>query len=149
MYESLDAGQVRRTLSAGDLSLINSIMAVPATQLVLSAPPTASAGTSFNLTVTAEGSSGNTASGFGGMVVLSSNVASDLPRTSITLVNGIGTLPVVLTSAGSETITATYAGLTSGTVSVAVSVGPLAQYLVGAVGANPVQAGSSTLFAVQ
>jgi hypothetical protein len=120
-----------------------------ASQLALVAPPTATAGMPFDLTVTAQDSSGNTASGFNGSVTLSSSGGADLSPASVTLTNGTATVPVTLTGAGTQTIMAAFSGLTPGMASVAVSPGPFSQYLVAVQGSSRTTAGMPVLATVQ
>ena len=66
-----------------------------------------SAGTQFNVTVTALDQYGNTATGYTGTVqIASSDTRASLPPNS-TLTNGVGTFQVTLGTAGSQTVTAT------------------------------------------
>jgi hypothetical protein len=123
-----------------------------ATTLVLSAPPTATAGTPFSLTVTAEDSGGNPVLGVNGKATLSSSAGADISSTSVTLVNGTVTIPVTLTTAGSQTITPTFTGLTGVGASITVSPAGLSQYLVNwssSTGTSTVTAGSNFQVAVQ
>jgi Putative Ig domain/Cohesin domain len=119
------------------------------TQLSLSAPLTATAGTSFNVTITAEDASNHTTTGFNGTVTLSSSAGADIAPTSVMLSGGTATIPVTLTAAGTQTLTASFSGLTPGTASVTVSPGTLQQYLVSIPGSGTVQAGTGFLVVVQ
>ena len=93
------------------------------TQLVLTAPATATAGTGFIVTVNAEDAGGHLASTFTGTVSLSSSAGGDATPTSLTLTNGTGVALVSLTTAGSQTITAAYPGLISGLAAMMVNAG--------------------------
>jgi uncharacterized repeat protein (TIGR01451 family) len=99
-----------------------------ATHFSVMAPATATAGTMFNLTVTALTAANTTATGYTGTVhFTSSDGAAVLPANSA-LLNGVGTFPAVLHTAGAQTIAATdtvTASITgvSGTITVS-SVGP-------------------------
>jgi Putative Ig domain len=120
-----------------------------ATQLSITAPSGATAGTPFNITVTAQDGSNHTAVGFNGTVTLSSS-GGDIAPTSVTLTNGTATLPVTLTVAANETITASFTGLTSGMASIVVGYGAFSKYTVTTlVGAPTATAGNSFLVAVQ
>jgi len=119
------------------------------TQLVVSTPYTATAGTSFNLTVTAEDGGGDMATTFSGTVTLSSSLGGDISTTSVALTNGTATIPLTLTAAGTQTITAAFTGLTSGTASIAITPGTFSQYLVAVQDSSTVQAGGGFLIAVQ
>src|SRR5208283_1975807 len=78
-----------------------------ATHFVVSAPSTATAATPFSVTVTAEDSLGNLATGYAGIVhFTSTDPAYRLPADS-TLTNGTGTFSVTLNTVGSQTVTAT------------------------------------------
>src|SRR6202040_2545452 len=83
------------------------VSANAATHFVVSAPATATAGTSFNFTVTAQDQFNNTATGYTGTVhFTSSDGAATLPANS-TLTNGTGTFTATLRTNGNQTITAT------------------------------------------
>jgi len=120
-----------------------------ATTLVVATGSTATAGTPFSLTVTAEDGGGNLAGGYSGTVTLSSSLGADIAPTSVTLTGGTATLQVTLTGAGSQTLTAAATGLTSGTASIAVSPGAFNKYLVSIVGSSTVVAGTGFLVTVQ
>ncbi|MGH9744909.1 MAG: InlB B-repeat-containing protein, partial [Candidatus Acidiferrales bacterium] len=101
-----------------------------ATHFSVTAPANATSGTQFNFTVTALDASNATVTGYLGTVrFTSSDGAAMLPSNSA-LVNGVGTFPAVLGSAGAQTITATdtvTASITgtSGTIAVAAATFPL------------------------
>ncbi len=94
-----------------------------ASQLLVSAPATAIAGTAFNLTVTAADSSGKTATTYSGSIhFTSSDGAAILPANS-TLSSGNATFTVTLNTVSGQTITATDTSNssiigTSGTITV-------------------------------
>jgi hypothetical protein len=104
--------------------------AVTPTQLLVTAPPTATAGTPLSISITATDNNGITAAGYSGTITLSSS-AGGLTPTSVPLVNGAATLPITLTVAGAQTLTAASTGtpLTPGMASLMVGPGALAQYL--------------------
>ncbi|MBL8206062.1 MAG: CSLREA domain-containing protein [Blastocatellia bacterium] len=78
-----------------------------ATNFLVSAPSSATAGSAFNFTVTARDSYGNTVTGYTGTVhFTSSDGVATLPANS-TLTNGVGTFSATLKTAGVRTITAT------------------------------------------
>ena len=77
-----------------------------ATHFVVSAPSSATAGTAFSVTVKAYDAAGNLATGYSGTVYFASTSAGTLPADP-TLSGGVGTFSVTLTSANSQTITAT------------------------------------------
>ncbi len=81
----------------------------PATHFVVSAPSTATAGTAFSFTVTAQDAFNNTATGYSGTVHFTSSdvgVGVVLPADA-TLTSGTGTFSATLVTAGNQTITAT------------------------------------------
>jgi List-Bact-rpt repeat protein/Big-like domain-containing protein len=94
-----------------------------ATHFLVSAPSTATAGTAFSFTVTAQDASNNTVTTYAGTVhFTSSDGAAVLPANS-TLTNGVGTFSATLNTPGGQTIkatdtvTASITG-TSGTITV-------------------------------
>jgi len=92
-------------LTTVNFSLSNTVGT--ATHFSVSAPSSATAGTSFSVTVTALDSGNNTATGYTGTVHFTSgDGAATLPANS-TLTNGTGTFSATLNTAGSQTITAT------------------------------------------
>jgi hypothetical protein len=103
-----------------------------ASQFVLTAPPTATAGLPVVVTITATDAYGNTAAGFAGPVTLtSSDPQAVLPST--TLANGAGSASVTFLTAGTQTVTAA-----AGPV-----VGTSAGVLVSAAAAGPVHRGQT------
>jgi hypothetical protein len=121
-----------------------------ATMMVVSAPPTATAGLPFSITVTATDGAGDTAGAFNGRITLSSTAGADITPTNVLLTNGTATLPITLTAAGSQTLTAAYASLTSGTAPVTVSPGPFTQYKVTPlVSGSTVTAGTPLFVSIQ
>jgi subtilisin-like proprotein convertase family protein len=95
----------------------------PASRLAVSAPAAATAGGAFNVTLTAQDAYGNTATGYGGVVHLSSSDGQAVLPANAPLSNGTGTFSVTLKTAGSESLTATdtAAGSLGGSVNVAVT----------------------------
>jgi len=73
----------------------------------IDAPPGASAGVAFNLTVTARNSAGAAITNFGGSVNLSTSDAQGTLPTNATFTNGVATFAVTLRTAGRQTVTAT------------------------------------------
>ncbi len=106
-----------------------------ATQLVVSAPATATAGTAFNFTVTAKDANNNTATSYAGVLhFTSSDGAAVLPANSA-LTNGVGTFPATLKTTGNQTITATDTStptLTATSNPIAVSAGATTRFTVSA-----------------
>jgi hypothetical protein len=107
----------------------------PANHFTISAPSTATAGTAFNLTVTANDLYGNTVTGYSGTVHFSStDAAATLPADS-TLTNGVGTFSVKLRTAGSQTVTAidsVTSSITGTSNSIAVSAASASHFVVSA-----------------
>ena len=96
-----------------------------ATHLSVTAPGTASAGSSFNLTVIALDAANNEVSGYSGTVSLSSTDDRALLPANSTLAGGTGTISVTLETPGNQTITATDMSkttITGVTNSISVSV---------------------------
>jgi DNA-binding beta-propeller fold protein YncE len=107
----------------------------PAAHFVAAASGSVVAGTAFNLTVTAEDSFNDVATGYTGTVhFTSSDGQATLPADG-TLTNGIGTFSVTLKTSGSQTLTATDAtagSITGGSGAVAVSAAAASHFAVGA-----------------
>src|SRR5208283_908960 len=81
------------------------VSAAAATHFAVSAPASATAGTSFSFTVTALDQFDNTADGYTDTVhFTSSDGAAVLPADS-TLTNGFGTFSATLDTAGNQTLT--------------------------------------------
>jgi hypothetical protein len=146
-FEVLATDSVGATVSEEYLVTIQSSLA---TQLALDIPPTATAGVAFTLTVTAQDSSGHTAAGYSGTVTLSSSAGPDLAPTTILLTNGTGMVSATLTTAGTQTLTASVSGLTSALSSITVTPGPLVQYLVSTLSSTgSITAGTNFVVQVQ
>ncbi|HYW46098.1 MAG TPA: hypothetical protein VE959_24755 [Bryobacteraceae bacterium] len=100
-----------------------------ATHFIVSAPASASAGQTFNFTVTAQYPSGGTATNYAGIVhFTSSDGAAVLPANGIVL-NGTATFSATLKTAGGQTITASDSGNasvlgTSAAIAVTASATP-------------------------
>ena len=146
-----------RTLTATDTvhgsitGTSNSITVVagPTTQFQLASQSTATAGTPFNFSVTAQDQFGNTQSGYAGTVhFTSTDGIATLPADS-TLTSGTGTFAVTLKTAGARTITATdtvTSSITGTTVSIGVSPTTATHFTVAAPGTAT--AGSAFNFTV-
>jgi hypothetical protein len=76
------------------------------TQFLVTAPTSATAGNSFNYTVTAQDGSGNTVQSFTGLVRFSSTDTSAILPGDSQLINGFGTFPATLKDAAPSTIKA-------------------------------------------
>ncbi|NDF15692.1 hypothetical protein EB061_10275, partial [bacterium] len=101
-----------QTLTANDgvLSITSSGITVNsnlASQFVLgSVPANATAGTPFNISVTAKDSNGNTVTGYSGAVTITSSDGAAVLPAPATLTNGVGSFALNLKTAGSRTFTA-------------------------------------------
>lgn len=89
-------------------------------------PSTTTAGSAFNVTVTAYADSGTTvATNYSGPVVFTSSDAQAVFPTTLTLTSGVGTFSITLKTAGSQTLTVADAGgspsVTSGSVTVSAA----------------------------
>lgn len=96
-----------------------------ATHFSVTAPTTPSAGTAFNLTVTALDESNATITTYSGTVHFTSTDAQGALPTNSSLTNGTGTFQVTLKTPGSQTITATdtvVASITGTSNSIQISV---------------------------
>ena len=115
----------------------NSIVVSPGatSHLGVTAPPSATAGTSFIFTVTALDSFNNTTSGYTGTVQFtSSDMQAVLPANS-TLTNGVGNFIATLNTVGGQTLTAmdtVNSGIngTSGSITVSHSVAPATHFSI-------------------
>jgi hypothetical protein len=112
--------------SIGSVSVCSSALVVnggTATQLVLSSVPVSTtAGSAFNVTVTAEDAHGNIATNYAGSVgITSTDASAGLPASSA-LTNGVGVFSVNLKTAASKTITATDGSIS--VTSTAITVNP-------------------------
>ena len=118
----------------------------PAANLVLNGPSQTVAGTSVNFTIMTTDSNNQPVSDFDNTVTLSSSEGNDISPTSVPVMNGMATVPVTVTGAGMQTITASYPGLTSGNTSITVDPGGFVEYLVSD---PPATAGSAFAVNVQ
>ena len=98
---------------------------------VTSATPAPTAGTAFNITVTALDASGQPVANYSGTVHFTSSDAQAVLPASSTITNGVGTSSVTLKTAGPQSVTATGADLLTGTATgIPVSAAPVAQFSV-------------------
>src|SRR5713101_5635894 len=137
----------------GTSSAVN-VSPAAASQLTVAAPAAATAGTAFNVTVTAKDAYGNTATGYTGIVhFTSSDVQAVLPAnyTFVAGDNGIHTFTNLTTLktagnqtiTGTDTVTASITG-TSGTIVVSPNSGGPLHYAVAA----PASATAGTAFSI-
>jgi hypothetical protein len=115
------------------MGAFNGVASLPATHFSVSAPSSATAGSPFNVTVTALDSTNSTSTAYSGTVHFTSSDGSATLPADTTLTNGVGTFSVTLTAAGSQTVTAT------DTVSSSIT---------GTSGAIAVGSGSATRFSM-
>jgi Galactose oxidase, central domain/Kelch motif len=104
-----------------------------ATHFFVTAPPTAFAGSSFNLGVIALDAANNEVSSYSGTVSFSSTDSRALIPANSTLAGGTGTISVTLETPGNQTITATdmsKATLTGVTDLISVSVAAATRFAV-------------------
>ena len=114
--------------------------------LVVSAPGSAVAGSSFSVTVTCEDLYGNTVTSYSGIVHFSSSDSQAVLPANAGLTNGVGSFSVTLKTAGSQTLTATDTVTSSitGSASVVVSAASGGATNFGVSGfPNPTNAGSA------
>jgi hypothetical protein len=97
-------------------------LAGPADHLALAAPASIQQRTSFTLTITASDASGSTATGYTGIVHITSSDAQAILPADAALTNGVGAFVVTLRSVGSQHITATDRTILSITGGVTVNV---------------------------
>jgi len=120
-----------------------------ATHFSVTAPATASVGSSFNLTVTALDAANNEVSGYSGTVSLSSTDGRALLPANSTLAGGTGTISVTLETPGNQTISATdmtKTTITGVTNTISVLVAAAARFAVST--PSTVTAGTSLTFNV-
>ena len=127
------AGSTAVTPSLGTATVLNTgaltvTGGAVATHFSVTAPANATAGTQFNITVTALDANNQTVTSYTGTVHFTSSDAQAVLPGNSALLNGVTTLPVVLHTAGAQTITATdtvTASITgvSGTITVAAATG--------------------------
>jgi hypothetical protein len=96
------------------------VQLVSPTKLMVTNPPTASAGTPFNITVTATDDANRVAYGFNNNVTLTSSDPSKGQLGSIALSTGTGSVAATLVTPGTWTITAA-SGLASGTGTIQIT----------------------------
>jgi Calpain family cysteine protease len=116
---------------------------MPAITLVVSEPNTATAGASFNITVTAEDANGNTVTGFSGSLVLIASDGQTVHTTAGATMfhNGVATPMVALHVAHIVTLTAASGTIHGTGGSIAVYAGAASRFIVSEPGAAT--AGSS------
>jgi hypothetical protein len=100
------------------------VNAAAASKLVVSGfPSSVTAGSGNSVTVTAEDQYGNTVTSFAGTVTISSSDSKAVLPSPGTLTNGVGSFSVTLETAGTQSITASATGVTSGS-QTSITVNP-------------------------
>lgn len=127
---------VTASITGSDTVVVDPAPPGPATHFSVSAPATATVGSGFTVTVTAQDAANATATGYAGTVhITSSDGTATLPADA-TLVNGVGTFSVTLNTTGSKTVTATdtvtaaITGTSGAIVVGAMPPGPATHFLV-------------------
>jgi hypothetical protein len=125
------------TVTASITGASNTIVVNPGgtNHFSVSAGSPQTAGTAFHFTVTALDAAGNTTTGYAGTVHLTSSDGSAVLPPNSTLINGTGTFPLTLLTAGNQTVTATdtVTGSTTGTSStIVVNPGSATHFTVSA-----------------
>ena len=115
-------------------------------KFVVGSPASATAGTGFTLTVTAEDAYGNIVTNYTGPAGLSASSGTIAPTTTGTSgwTSGVWSSPVTLTTAGTIIVTVDDGKGQTGTASVTISAGPLATVTVS--GPSSVTAGGTATF---
>jgi fibronectin type 3 domain-containing protein len=133
--------------AAGDSapSGVASAVTTGASKLAVSGPTQATAGTGFSVTVTAQGTTGNTATGYTGKVHFTNTGQGVLPAdyTFVAADHGVHTFTVTLQTAGTQSVTATDAGNSALTATAGgIVVGPATASLsLSSVSASPTNTG--------
>jgi hypothetical protein len=121
--------------------------ALSATHLSVSAPSTATAGTSFQFTVTALDASNNKVSNYSGTVQFASNDAQAVLPAAAKLSSGSGTFTATLKTAGARTISAADSTTSSISGTAAITVSAAAAASISATAGTPQSATVNTAFA--
>jgi hypothetical protein len=103
------------------------------THFAVTIPGTATAGTSVNITITAQDDYNSTVVGYTGTVHFTSSDASATLPANVTLTNGVGTVSCTFKTAGSQTFTATDTAngiITCTSSSVTVSAAAVSGFLI-------------------
>ena len=138
---------VKDTVNASVIGTANSSVSPSAVvNFIITNPATATAGTSFSMTVTAKDQYGNTATNYAGMInFTSSDAQAALPANYSTLTNGTGTFNVLLKTAGTHivAITDTIPGAITGVSgNITVSPAPASKFEVTDAPLSTVMAGN-------
>src|SRR5207302_1831355 len=115
------------------------------THFTVSAPASATAGSAFSFTVTAQDQFNNTATGYAGTVHFTSSDGQRSEERRVANTNGTGTFSATLKTAGSQTLTATdtvTSSITGTSNAIAVNAAAATHFLVNA----PASATAGTAF---
>jgi N,N-dimethylformamidase beta subunit-like protein len=132
-YRGVADARIQRTTANLLDAFVNGAPTVD--HLAVSGPASATAGQSFNVTVSAVNAQGNTVPSYSGRVHFTSSDTSSgvvLPADA-TLTNGTGSFPVTLTKAGAQTVTATDTASATITGRASIAIGPAAAANLGLV----------------
>jgi hypothetical protein len=116
---------------------VSAVLPGAATHFEVTAVPSATAGSAFDITVEARDAANATATGYSGTVHLTTTDAAGTVAADATLVSGTGQLSVTLRTAGAHTVTATdtvTASITGSTGAIVVSPAATAHLVVDAPG---------------
>jgi hypothetical protein len=133
------------TTSIAGTSNSTSVSAAAATHFAVSAPSSATAGTPFNFTITAQDQFNNTATSYAGTVHFTASDGQAVLPANTTLTNGTRNLSATLKTAGNQTITGTDTitpSITGTSLSIAVSPAAATHFFVSA----PASATAGTAF---
>ena len=126
--QTITATDTANSSLTGTSGVVN-VTAAAASQFVVSAPASATAGTAFTFTVTAEDPYNNPATSYSGSIHFSSSDAAAVLPGNKTLTGGVGTFTATLNTVGNQTLTVTdttNGSLTgSATVNVTGAAGPV------------------------
>jgi autotransporter-associated beta strand protein len=142
------------TYNANSVVLTVTSIVTPMQLTISNVPLMATAGVPFSVTIAATDGSGNIAGGDNDVVTLSTNASGGtISPTQVTLTNGSATVPITLSLASIQAITAidvTTPSLTPGMASLTVGPGPFSQYKVTTLGGGGgATAGNGFLIEVQ
>ena len=124
------------------------VLSGPLTQFVVTAPASATAGTAFSVTLTAQDAAGNTVVAYTGSQAIGFSGPSSSPGgtapgypASVAFSNGVGTASVTLYDAQSARLTAAQGAATG--ISGSITVGAGANHQIGASATSPQTAGTA------
>ena len=116
-----------------------SVASGPLNHFTVSAPPSATAGTAFSATITAQDAAGNTVAAYTGAQTIGFSGPSNSPSgtapsypANVSFASGVGTAPITLYDAQSTTLTATQGSVTGTSASITVAAGANQQIVASA-----------------